>query len=86
MFIYCINKCHKINSNCGRSHINFPGWIKNKKAAINPINKKENKRFQYAVTVSLSHEEIEKDPERITKIQAFINKYSWDGINFLSEK
>ena len=48
--------------------------IKNKKATINPINKKDNKCFQYVVTVALNHEEIIRDPQRITKIKPFINK------------
>ena len=29
---------------------------------------------------------MKKDPERITKIKPFINKYNWEGINFPSEK
>ena len=33
-------ECHKINPNCGGSYIDSPDWIKNKIAAINPINKK----------------------------------------------
>ena len=32
-------KCYKINPNCGGSCIDTPDWIKNKKAAINPIIK-----------------------------------------------
>ena len=64
-------KCHKINPNHGGSYID---WIKNKKATINPINKKDNKYFQYAVPVALNYEEIEKHAERITKIQPVINK------------
>ena len=39
-------KCHKINRNCGGSYIDSPDWIKNKKAAITLINKKDNKCFQ----------------------------------------
>ena len=35
--------------------------IKNK-AKINPINKKDSKCFQYAVTVTLNNDEIKKDP------------------------
>ena len=42
-------KCHEINPNHGRSYTNSPDWIKNKKATINPISKKDNKCFQYAV-------------------------------------
>ena len=34
----------------------------------------------------LSHEEIGKNLERITKIKSFINRYKWEGRNFLSEK
>ena len=56
---------------------------KNKKATINPINKKDSKCFQYAVTVTLNYEEIKKDPQRITKIKPFL--YNWEGINFPSE-
>ena len=49
-------KCHKINLNHGGSYIDSPDWLKNKKAKINPINKKDNKCFQCAVTVALNHE------------------------------
>ena len=59
---------------------------KKKKATINRINKKDNKCFQYAVTVTLNHEEIKKDPQTITKIKPFINKYSCEKTNFPSEK
>ena len=59
---------------------------KNQKATINPINKKHNKCFQYAVTFALNYEEIKKDPQRTTKIKPFINKCNCEGINFPSEK
>ena len=54
-------KCYKINPNHCGSYIDSPDWIKNKKATINPINKKDNKCFQYAVTIALNY-----DPQRIT--------------------
>ena len=44
-------QCHKINLNRGGSYIDSPDLIKIQKAAINSINKKDNKCFQYAVTV-----------------------------------
>ena len=53
-------KCHKINFSCGGAYIDSPDWIKNKKARINHINKKDNKSFQYAVTVALNYKEIKK--------------------------
>ena len=77
-------KCRKINPSCGGSYIDSPDWIK--KAAINLINRKNNKCFQYAVIVVLNHEETRKHAERITTIRPFIDKYKWEGINFPSEK
>ena len=55
-------KSHKINLNRGGLYINFPDWIKNKKATINPINQKDSKCFQYVVTVALNYEE-KKSPK-----------------------
>ena len=60
--------------------------MKNKKATINPINKKDNKCFQYVLTVTLNHEEIGKNPERITQFKPFIIKYKWEQINLPSQK
>ena len=52
--------CHNINLNPGGSCINSPDWIKNKKATINIINKKDNECFQYAVIVTSNDEKIKK--------------------------
>ena len=78
--LFNYHKFHKINPNWGRSYIVSPDWTKNKKATINPINKKDNKRFQYAVTMKLNHEEIRKKPGRITKTKPFIIRYNWQGL------
>ena len=58
MFSCCIINSKKINPNFSGSYIDSPDWIKSKKATINPINKKDNKCFQYAVAVALNYEEI----------------------------
>ena len=55
-------KCYKINLKCGGSYIDFPDWIKNIKVTINPFSD-DDKCFQYvqyAATVALNHEQIEK--------------------------
>ena len=36
-------KCHKINLNRSQSYRGFPGWIKSKKATINPISENDDK-------------------------------------------
>ena len=45
-------KCHKINPHRGGSYIDSPDWIKNKKATINPINKRDMNCFN---TLKQSH-------------------------------
>ena len=79
-------KCYKINPNRRGSYVDSPDWIKSKIATINPISKKDNKCFQYAVTTALNQEEIGKCAKRITKIKPFINKYASKGIIFPTEK
>ena len=61
-------ECHTVNPNCGGSYIDSLDWIKYKKETINLIHKKGNKCFKYTVKFALNHEEIKKDPERITNI------------------
>ena len=56
-----------------------------KEKTINLINKKD-KYFQYVATVTLNHEEIKKDLERMRKIKSFMEKYNWQEIIFPSEK
>ena len=55
----------------------------NKRAKINPKNK-DNKLFQYSVTVALNHQNVENHPERILNTEPFINQYNWKGIDFLA--
>ena len=37
-------------------------------------------------TAALHHEEIGRDPQRITKLAPYINNYNWKGIHFSAEK
>ena len=46
---------HKARLRRGKSYIESPKWLRNKRATINPHNKKDDKCFQYAVTVALNH-------------------------------
>ena len=54
---------------------------KRKKAAINP-NNEDDKCFQDPATVALNHEEIKRDPQRISQIKPFINKNNCNGIKY----
>ena len=72
---------HKTSLKRGKSYIKSPEWILNKRATINPKNK-DNKCFQYSITVALNHQNIENHPERISNIKPFIDQYNWEGIEF----
>ena len=65
----------------GSTFIEISDQIKNKKCTINPQNK-DNKCFQYSITIYLYHKEIKCHPERISKIKPFINNFNWENINF----
>ena len=54
-----------------------------KKSIINPKNN-DYKCFQYAVTVALNHDKINKHLQRVSKIKPFINQYNWSDIDFPS--
>ena len=85
MSIYCIINVIK-KSELWWIRYKFSLLDKSTKATINPTNNKDNKCFQYAATVALNLENSKEDPQKITKIKSFINKYNWDGIHFPSER
>ena len=76
---------NKVSLSRSGSYIDSPKWVKNKRATINPQNKKDDRCFQYVVTVALNHEQIKDHPERISKIKPFIDKYDWKEIDFPSQ-
>ena len=73
----------KIGLKRGGSYIDSPEWLKNKKATINTENNDDN-CFQYALTVALNHQNIGKNPQIITKIKSFIDRYNWEETDFAS--
>ena len=66
----------------GVLYIETAKWIKDK-STINPKND-DYKCFQYAVTVALNHDKINKHPQRVSKIKPFIDQYNWNNIDFRS--
>ena len=70
---------NKLSFRRGGSYIDSPEWLKNKKATVNPKNN-DDKWFQYALTVALKYEGIKNNPERISKINPFIDQYNWKEI------
>ena len=60
------------------SELNSSGWLKGKKETI--IS--GDKDFENALYDALNYQTIEKDPQRISKLKPYINKYNWEGIDF----
>ena len=74
---------NKTSINRDGSYIDSPKWLKDKKSTINPKNN-DDKCFHYAVTLALNLDKIKKDPQRVSKIKPFIEKYNWEDIDFPS--
>ena len=62
---------NKISISRGGSYIDSPKWLKNKKSTINPKNN-DYKCFQYAVTLALNLDKINKNSQRISKIKPLL--------------
>ena len=73
---------HKTRLRRGKSYIESPEWLKNKKVTINSQNEDDNSCFQYAIIVALNYQNSENHSERISNIKSFINKYNWKDIYF----
>ena len=77
-FYYSFNKTSIYR---GGTYIDSPKRLKNKKSTIN-LKNNDNKCFQYAVTLALNLDNINKHPQRISKIKSFIDQYNWKDIDF----
>ena len=61
------------------SELNSLGWLMGKKEAI--IN--NDNSFENALNDALYYQTVETHPERISKLKPDINKYNWEGTEFL---
>ena len=81
---YLYYDLNRITISKGGSYIESPKWLKDKKC-INQKNN-DNKCFQYAATLALNINSINKHHQRISKIKPFIDNYNWNDINFSAAK
>ena len=82
---YLYYDLNRITISKGGSYIESPKWLKDKKCTINQKNT-DNKCFQYATTLTLNFNNIDKHHQRISKIKPFIDDYNWNDINFPAAK
>ena len=57
-------------------------WLRSKKESINY----GDNCLQENLSDALGYQRIKKDPQQISKLKPYINKYNWKDIKFLSDK
>ena len=72
---------HELNLMRGSSYLPLPEWLARKKAIIKPRNK-DQECFKWAVITASRWEEINNNPERISKLARFEADFDWSGIGF----
>ena len=82
---YLFYDLNRVTISKGGSYIESPKWLKDKKCIVNQKNN-DNKCFQYATTLALNFNKIDRNPQRISKIKPFIDNYNWNYINFPTAK
>ena len=63
----------------------WPKMAQGKKMCSKPKNN-DNKCFQYAASLALNFNNIDRNPQRISKIKPFINTYKWNELIYLQLK
>ena len=79
--LYMDINIHQLDLTRGSSYLPLPDWLARKKAIINPKNE-DQECFKWAVIAASRWEEINNDPERISKLKRFEKDFDWSGIGF----
>ena len=82
---YLFYDFNRVSISKGGSYIESPKWLKDKECTVNQKNN-DDKCLQYATTLALNHDKINKHPQRISRIKPFIENYNWNDINFPATK
>ena len=72
---------HRLNLMRGSGYLPLPESLAHKKAIINPKNA-DRECFKWAVIAASRWEEINRDPQRISKLKKFEADFNWSVIGF----
>ena len=72
---------HQLNLMRGSSYLLLPEWLARKKTIINPKNA-DREFFKWAIIAASKWEEIDRDSQRIFKLERFEADFDWTGIGF----
>ena len=74
-------KLYKVSLKRGGSYIKSPEWLINKRATKNPKNEKDDKCFQYALTLALDYSKTKK-----RELENIFRKIKHEDTDFLSQQ
>ena len=72
---------YKLNLTRGSSYVPLPDWLMKKKAIINPKNS-DMECFKSAVIAAMKWEEIDNNPERVSKLKRYEGEFDWSDTEF----
>ena len=72
---------HRLNLTRGSSYLPLPDWLACKKVIINSKNT-DRECFKWAAIAASRWEEINNNPERVSKLARFEAEFDWTGIGF----
>ena len=72
---------HRLNLMRGSSYLPLPEWLAHKKVIINSKNA-DRECFKWDVIAASRWEEINRDPQRISKLKKVEADFDWSGIGF----
>ena len=72
---------HRLNLMRGLSYLLQPEWLAHKKAIINPLNE-DQECFKWAAIVASRWEDIDRNPQRVSKLKKFKADFDWSGKAF----
>ena len=76
---------HQLNLTRGRSYVQLPDYIANRKSVINPQNG-DSECFKWAIITADRWTDIGSHPERISNLRKFVNNYDcvWIRVSSLT--
>ena len=73
---------HQLNLTRGSSYLPLPDWLAKKKVITNPLNE-DQECSKWAVIAASRWENIDRNPQRISKLKKLEADFDWSGIGFL---
>ena len=73
---------HRLSLTRGSSYILLPDWLMKRKAIINPRNS-DMECFKWAIIAAMKWEEVGNNPERVSKLKRYEEKFDWSGLETL---